>query len=85
MGGVVAEQQCYQQYFSEREQGVLGVIRQEQWSKSIQIGRDSKGRVVLLGSVDSKTLQENLAIELMTVIGKRDAYHAVVSLEVKGE
>lgn len=84
-GGILAEQQCYQRYFSEREQSVLEIVGRMQLSQSIQVRRDSKGRVVLLGLVDSKDLKVKLTAELIPIVGKRDANHAVISLDVKDE
>jgi hypothetical protein len=82
IGAIWAEQSCYKRYFNDRRPAVDELITQMELTNSLVIDRDSRGRVVLIGNLESSEVRAQLTRRLATVLGMRDATHAVLSLVI---
>ena len=82
VGGLIAEQNCYARYYSARQKDVRNAIDDIGVSSSIGIERDSVGRVVLVGFVDSEDELNRIQVSLTPVLGNRDAKHAMASISI---
>jgi len=82
VGGMMAEQNCYARYYSERQSDVRNAIDEVGFSSLIVIERDSQGRVVLVGFVDSEDDLNRIHVSLTPVLGIRDAKHAMASISI---
>lgn len=80
VGGLMAEQNCYARYYSDRQNDVRKAIDDIGVSSSIGIERDSIGRVVLVGFVDSEDELNRIQVSVTPVLGTRDAKHAMASV-----